>query len=157
RIEQFPGQRCRSLWPVQQRHDVHHGHRRSADPCHRRPCRFQLLFKLERWYCALSSTDSHQSRRAILAKPGSARELPSRFALTKQPGGLFPHLRPLVREGVAMEMQKPEPMTLPLGFLLNIYSGAPGGPSGWMLGTNGVGAYDGSTNLSGKSYQSTAP
>jgi hypothetical protein len=41
--------------------------------------------------------------------------------------------------------------------LLNIYSGAPGGPSGLMLGANGVGAYDGSGALSGNSYQSTAP
>jgi hypothetical protein len=41
--------------------------------------------------------------------------------------------------------------------LLNIYSGALGGPSGLMLGTNGVGARDGSGALTGKGYQSTAP
>jgi hypothetical protein len=48
-------------------------------------------------------------------------------------------------------------ITNSVALLLNIYSGAPGGPSGWMLGTNGVGAYDGSGALSGRSYQSTAP
>jgi hypothetical protein len=48
-------------------------------------------------------------------------------------------------------------ITSSVAVLLNIYSGAPGGPSGVMLGTNGVDAYDASGALSGKSYQSTAP
>jgi len=41
--------------------------------------------------------------------------------------------------------------------LLNIYGGAHCGPSGWMLGTNGVGAIDIVGNVSGRAYQSTAP
>jgi hypothetical protein len=48
-------------------------------------------------------------------------------------------------------------ITSSVAVLFNIFPGAPGGPSGVMLGTNGVGAYDGSGALSGKSYQSTAP
>jgi hypothetical protein len=41
--------------------------------------------------------------------------------------------------------------------LLNLYAGSPGGASGIMLGTNGVGAYGLTGELSGRSYQSTAP
>jgi hypothetical protein len=48
-------------------------------------------------------------------------------------------------------------ITSSVALLLNIYSGSPGGPSGLMLGTNGVDAYNGSGVLSGKSYQNTAP
>jgi hypothetical protein len=44
-----------------------------------------------------------------------------------------------------------------VGVLLNLYSGSPGGSSGLMLGTNGIGAIYTNGNRSGMSYQSTAP
>lgn len=47
-------------------------------------------------------------------------------------------------------------ITPSVALLMNIYSGASGGP-GLMLGTNGVGAYIPSGASSGRSYQSTSP
>jgi hypothetical protein len=44
-----------------------------------------------------------------------------------------------------------------IGLLMNLYSGALGGASGIMIGTNGVGAYTGASVASGRSYQSTSP
>ncbi|HEX3719975.1 MAG TPA: hypothetical protein VH595_18660 [Verrucomicrobiae bacterium] len=44
-----------------------------------------------------------------------------------------------------------------IGLLMNLYSGALGGASGIMIGTNGVGAYTGAGVASGRSYQSTSP
>jgi hypothetical protein len=48
-------------------------------------------------------------------------------------------------------------ITPSVAVLLNLSAGAPGGASGFMLGTNGMGAEDLSGGLSGRSYQSTAP
>jgi Ig-like domain CHU_C associated/Bacterial lectin len=44
-----------------------------------------------------------------------------------------------------------------VGLMMNIYSGGVGGPSGILLGTNGVGTINTNSLLSGLSYASTAP